>query len=372
MPPSAFLSWVQETTFAGVPLWSLLIAVLAGVATYLGILLALSLLTGRARAWASQSHSGVARAMVDVLEGTSRFLMLVAALLVGASFLDLPGRWENRLSQLWFVAVALQMGLWGMRAIGIGVRHYLAQHASSGMTQLSASATLMSWGLRTLLWSVVLLAILSNLGVNITAFIASLGVGGIAVALAVQNILGDLFASLSIAVDKPFQVGDFVVVGNVAGTVQMIGLKTTRIRSLQGEEVVMSNTDLLKQTISNYRPMQRRRIVFGFGVPYDTPIEQVEAIPGVVQRLVEAQPQLEFDRAHFKAFGQSALEFEVVYIVKDPGFNLYMDLQQTLNLGLMRELAAMGVKFALPARTVHVAQMPAEPPHPLRVAPLQA
>ena len=146
MPPSAFLSWVQETTFAGVPLWSLLIAVLAGVATYLGILLALSLLTGRARAWASQSHSGVARAMVDVLEGTSRLLMLVAALLVGASFLDLPGRWENRLSQLWFVAVALQMGLWGMRAIGIGVRHYLAQHASSGMTQVSASATLMSWG----------------------------------------------------------------------------------------------------------------------------------------------------------------------------------------------------------------------------------
>ena len=121
MPPSAFLSWVQETTFAGVPLWSLLIAVLAGVATYLGILLALSLLTGRARAWASQSHSGVARAMVDVLEGTSRFLMLVAALLVGASFLDLPGRWENRLSQLWFVAVALQMGLWGMRAIGIAL-----------------------------------------------------------------------------------------------------------------------------------------------------------------------------------------------------------------------------------------------------------
>ena len=195
---------------------------------------------------------------------------------------------------------------------------------------------------------------------------------GIAGALAMQNILVDLFASLAIAVDKPFEVGDFIAVGDITGTVQVIGLKTTRIRSLQGEEVVMSNTDLLKQTISNYRPMQRRRIVFGFGVPYDTPIEQVEAIPGVVQRLVEAQPQLEFDRAHFKAFGQSALEFEVVYIVKNPGFNLYMDLQQTLNLGLMRELAAMGVKFALPARTVHVAQMPAEPPHPLRVAPLQA
>lgn len=372
MPPSTFFTWVQETTFAGVPLWSLCVALAAAVATYAAILVVLHLLTRRAKGWATQSHSGVALTLVDVLEGTSRTLMLVVALLVGASLLDLPGRWESRLSQLWFVAVALQMGLWGMRAIGIGVRRYVERHSSSGMTQVSASATLMSWGLRTLLWSVVLLAILSNVGVNITAFIASLGVGGIAVALAVQNILGDLFASLAIAVDKPFEVGDFIVVGNVSGTVQVIGLKTTRIRSLQGEQIVMSNTDLLKQTISNYRPMQRRRIVFGFGVPYDTPIEQLEAIPGVVQRLVEAQPQLEFDRAHFKAFGQSALEFEVVYIVKDPGFNLYMDLQQTLNLGLMRELAGMGVKFALPARTVHVAQMPAEPPHPLRVAPLQA
>jgi small-conductance mechanosensitive channel len=379
MPPSAFLSWVRETTFAGVPLWSLMIAVFAALATYAAILLALRLLTGRARAWAGQTHSGVAATMVDVLEGTSRMLMLVVAVLVGASFLDLPGRWESRLSQLWFVAVALQMGLWGMRAIGIGVRHYIARHDSSGMTQVGASATLMSWGLRTLLWSVIALAILSNLGVNITAFIASLGVGGIAVALAVQNILGDLFASLSIAVDKPFQVGDFVVVGNVAGTVQMIGLKTTRIRSLQGEEVVMSNTDLLKQTISNYRPMQQRRIVFTFGVTYDTPMEKVQAIPDVVKRLVQSQEKLSFDRAHFKSFGASSLDFEVVYIVNDPGFNLYMDMQQIINLGLMQELAAMGVSFAFPTRTVHIATVPegmtaasTEVAGPRAAAPLQA
>ena len=176
MQDSTFMTWIQETTVLGVPLWSLMVASAAAVATYVGILIVLALLTGRARNWASQSQSGVATTMVDVLEGTSRLLMLVVALLVGASLLDLPGRWESRLSQLWFVAVALQMGLWGMRAIGIGVRHYLARHASSGMTQVGASATLMSWGLRTLLWSVILLAILSNLGVNITAFSASLGV----------------------------------------------------------------------------------------------------------------------------------------------------------------------------------------------------
>jgi small-conductance mechanosensitive channel len=224
--------------------------------------------------------------------------------------------------------------------------------------------------MRTLLWSVIALAVLSNLGVNITAFIASLGVGGIAVALAVQNILGDLFASLAIAVDKPFEVGDFVVVGGVAGTVQMIGLKTTRIRSLQGEEVVMSNTDILKQTINNYRPMRERRIVFAFGVAYDTPAEKIEAIPGVVKRLVDAQEKLRFDRAHFKAFGDSSLDFEVVYIVKDPAYNTYMDMQQALNVGLMREFAAMGVEFAFPTRTIHIATLPAGQPPATRLAPV--
>lgn len=358
MQESAFMDWIQTTTVVGIPLWNLLMALAAAAATYAGVRGVLALLTRRARRWAGQSHSGVAATSVDVLEGTSRLLMLVLALMVGGSFLDLPIRWQNRLSQLWFVAVALQMGLWGMRAIGIGVRHYLARHGSSGMTQVGASATLMSWGLRTLLWSVILLAILSNLGVNITAFIASLGVGGIAVALAVQNILGDLFASLAIAVDKPFQVGDFVVVGSVAGTVQMIGLKTTRIRSLQGEEVVMSNTDLLKQTISNYRPMQERRIVFGFGVAYDTPADKVQAISDVVRRVVQAQPKTQFDRAHFKAFGASSLDYEVVYIVKDPSFNLYMDIQQAINLGLLREFQSMGVQFAFPTSTVHIASVP--------------
>ena len=371
MQDSPFMSWIQETTVIGIPLWSLLVALAAAVATYVGIRVVLRVLRHRTRSWAAQSDSAMAHAAAEVLAGTSRVLVLMVALLVGANLLDLPGRWESRLSQLWFVAVALQMGLWGMRAIGMGVRRYVERHSSTGMTQVSASATLLSWGLRTLLWSIVLLAILSNVGVNITAFIASLGVGGIAVALAVQNILGDLFASLAIAVDKPFEVGDFIVVGNVSGTVQVIGLKTTRIRSLQGEQIVMSNTELLKQTISNYRLLERRRIVFTFGVSYDTTPEQAEAIPGVVRKLVEGQPQLRFDRAHFKAFGASSLDYEVVYIVEDPAFNLYMDLQQTLNLGLMREFKALGVEFAFPTSTVHIANAPPQAEVPA-MAPLAA
>jgi len=358
MQDFAFSTWVQETSFLGIPLWNLILAVTAAAATYVAIQMVLHVLTRRANNWAAQSPNATAKAVADVLAGTSRFLVLMVALLVGASLLQLPGRWENRLNQLWFVAVALQMGMWGMRAIGLGVHRYVDRHASAGMTQVSASATLLSWALRTLLWSVVLLAILSNVGVNITAFIASLGVGGIAVALAVQNILGDLFASLAIAVDKPFEVGDFIVVGDISGTVQVIGLKTTRIRSLQGEQVVMSNTELLKRTISNYRLLETRRIVFGFGVTFDATPEQAEAVPQLVRKIIEGLPQLRFDRAHLKAVGAHSLEYEVVYIVQDPGYAVYMDMQQAINLAMLREFKNLGVAFALPARTVHIASAP--------------
>lgn len=358
----AWMDWFERTHLLGVPLWNWLLALVAALLTLLATRFALHLLERRASQWQAHAHNGLATMVLEVLHGTSRTLLTLASLLVGASLLELPGRWEGRIAQLWFVAVALQVGLWGMRAIGLGVRRYAERHGSAGMTQVSASATLLSWGLRTLLWSVVLLAILSNLGVNITAFVASLGVGGIAVALAVQNILGDLFASLAIAVDKPFEVGDFIVVGDISGTVQVIGLKTTRIRSLQGELVVMSNTDLLKRTISNYRPLQERRVVFGFSVPYGTPADQVERIPQTVRAIVEAQAALRFDRAHLKGFGANALEFEVVYIVQDPDFNLYMDRQQAINLALMRAFEAEGLQFAPPTRVLHVASVPPVPP----------
>ena len=183
----------------------------------------------------------------------------------------------------------------------------------------------------------------------------------------VQDEDGD---NVAIAVDKPFEVGDFIVFGSVAGTVETVGVKTTRIRALGGEQVVMSNTELLKQTVSNYKRLRERRIVFGFGVTYATSPDQAAAIPEMVKRIVEESGKLRFDRAHLKAFGESSLDYEVVYIVLDPDFGLYMNEQQRINLSLMRELDAMGVGFAFPTRTVvldgsaplRVAQVPAESP----------
>jgi small-conductance mechanosensitive channel len=328
----------------------------AAAGTYIILRLALAFAFNRLGKFAARSPTQVDDGLVEVLSGTSQWLIALFALLVGAGMLDLSDRWANRVGQLWFVALALQAALWGTRAIAILLRRYIARHQLSDTGHLGATATLMSWGLRTALWTIVLLAILSNLGVNVSALVASLGVGGVAVALAVQNILGDLFASLSIAIDKPFEVGDFVTVGSASGTIEHVGLKSTRIRSLGGEQIVMSNTDLLKQTISNYKLLQERRVVFGFGVTYDTSVQQARMIPGAVERIVKASSHLRFDRAHLTRFGESSLDYEVVYYVLSSDYTLYMDEQQRINLELMQALGKMGVSFAFPTRTIVLAQ----------------
>lgn len=382
MPDWATVDGFTSTTFLGVPALSWITALAAGLASWIAMRLALRLLLSRASVVAERTTNRVDDLLVDLLRGTSRALLFVTALLIGLSMLELPARWNGRVNQLWFLTLALQFGLWGNRAIVIGLRRYVENHAAGGMArQVSTSATLLSWTLRTVLWAVLLLAMLANLGVNITALVASLGVGGVAVALAVQNILGDLFASLSIAVDKPFEVGDFITLAGVAGSVEQVGLKTTRIRALSGEQVVISNTELLKQTINNYKRMEQRRVVFKFGLTYDTSPEQAEAVPGIVRRAIESQEKTRFDRAHFQGFGDSSLDFEVVYFVLSAEFNLYMDIQQRTNLALMREFRQLGVSFAFPTRTL---QMPglearlaaqplpgddAAPMRPRRVAP---
>ena len=204
------------------------------------------------------------------------------------------------------------------------------------------------------LWSLLLLTALGPLGINIGPFIASLGIGGVAVALALQNVLGDLLASLSIILDKPFVVGDFVVVGSDAGSVEHVGLKTTRVRSISGEQLVLSNSDILSARIRNYGRMAERRIVFTIGVEYGTPTETLRAIPQMVRAAVEACDNTRFDRCHFNAFADSSLNFETVYFMKVPDYAAYMNTQQEINLQLYERFAAEGIDFAFPTRTVHV------------------
>lgn len=210
--------------------------------------------------------------------------------------------------------------------------------------------------LRLALWSIGILLVLSNLGVNVTSLVASLGIGGIAVALAAQSILGDLFSAFTIYTDKPFTIGDFIVVGDHTGTVKQVGLKTTRIEALQGEEIVIPNNELTSSHLRNFKRMHKRRVDFQIGVEYGTPREKLRKIPELVKQVVSSVEFAEFDRAHFKEFADSSLNFEVIFFVKSNDYLVYMDTRQEINLGIVEAFEKEGIGMAFPTRTVHIVQ----------------
>ncbi|GAB4218533.1 MAG: mechanosensitive ion channel family protein [Rhodoferax sp.] len=291
---------------------------------------------------------------VDVLGATRILLASALGLYLGSHFLTLPepvGKWVQR---AFGVALIIQIGFWSARALVFWLRHHFSRGEEDDAGSRTMTLSLLSFLGRTVIWLLVLLFTLDNLGVNVTALVASLGIGGIAVALAVQNILGDLFASLSIAIDKPFVIGDFIVLGQEMGTVEHVGLKTTRLRSLSGEQIIMSNNDLLQARIHNYKRMTERRIVFALGVTYDTPADTLALIPSLVEAAVKTEPKARFDRAHFKGFGAFSLDFEVVYFVTEADYKLYMDVQQGINLKMVRTFAEHRIEFAFPTQTLHL------------------
>ena len=291
----------------------------------------------------------------DVVRATRLWLLVPLAFYAGAATLELPARLERVLENVALVALVLQFALWATRLLS----RWLAQRAEAARgtdPEAATTVTLLGFVGRVVVWAFALLLGLDQLGFDVTALVAGLGIGGIAVALAMQNILGDLFASAAIVLDKPFMVGDFIVVGEHAGTVEKVGLKTTRVRSLSGEQLVFANALLLNAQLRNFKRMNERRIAFAIGVTYETPLEKLRALPGWLKAAVEAQPKARFDRAHFKSYGDFSLNFEVVYYVLSAEFNVYMDTQQGINLTIYEKLAQEGVQFAYPTRTLYLRQ----------------
>lgn len=296
-----------------------------------------------------------------VLATTRLWLLFPIALYAGASAIELPPKLEHLIDVIVVVALMLQTALWINRFVTCWLARLIDKRRGVDSEAVTLLA-LLGFVARMMVWTFTLLLVLNHLNFNITALVTGFGIGGVAVALAVQNILGDLFASLSIILDKPFVIGDFIIVGDCTGTVEHIGLKTTRVRSLGGELIVFSNTDLLKSRIRNYRRMYERRVVFAVGVTYETPADKLRDIPELLRAAVKAEKQVRFDRAHFKEYGPSALVFEVVYYVLSSDFNVYMDIQQAINLSIFQRFAREHIDFAYPTHTLHlrsIAPLPA-------------
>jgi len=209
-------------------------------------------------------------------------------------------------------------------------------------------------GVNYALWVVALILILEIFEYNINTLIAGLGIFGIAFAFAFQHILADVFASFSIYIDKPFKTGDFIIVGDDLGVVKKIGIKSTRIQTLHGEELVMPNKELTESRVHNYKKMEKRRIVFKFGVTYDTPTKKLRKIPAIVQEVIGEIDMADIDRVHFLEFGDFSLNFEVVYYVATGDYNKYMDIQQAINLGIKERFEEEAIEMAFPTQTVYV------------------
>jgi small-conductance mechanosensitive channel len=342
-----------DTLYLGNPLRSWLIAAAVTLFVFGALRLVRSLVVRQLGALAERTTTDIDRVLVDALGRTRVFFLAFLSLYAGMQVLAVAPAPARALQIVGVIVVVLQIGFWG-NALILSVTARQTARLVAADTTGATTVGVLGFLLRLALWSVLLLVALSNLGIDITAFVAGLGIGGIAVALAVQNVLGDLFASLSIVLDKPFELGDFIIVGELLGTVEHIGLKTTRVRSLSGEQLVFSNSDLLNSRIRNFKRMYHRRVVFRFGVTYQTPPDKVAAIGALVREIVEAQERTRFDRAHFFEYGDFALSFEVVYHVLDPDYNIYMDIQQAINLAILRRFADDGIEFAYPTRTLHL------------------
>jgi small-conductance mechanosensitive channel len=325
------------------------VALVAFLITFTVLPLVRGFIAARRRRWAetAREQHGAIELTALVVERTSRLFIWDVALYFASAQLSLPHGAERAMEIATIFIFWFQVGLWGMAAVRYAVDR---RRRRNGIVDpaLSGSMEIIIFVAGLVVWTTAFLIALDSLGIAIKPLLAGLGIGGIAVALAVQAVLGDLLASMSIALDKPFAVGDALVIDDFSGTVEHIGVKSTRLRSVSGEQIVMSNADVLKSRLRNYGRLRERRSAFQLTVTYDTAPELLRTIPDAVRIIIEAQPNTRFDRCHLMTCGPTGPTFETVYFVTVPDFKIYADLQQAINIAILERFRALQVQFATP------------------------
>jgi small-conductance mechanosensitive channel len=336
-----------------------LIAATIAAVVYVALALTRRILIARLGALAARTDTDFDDAIVDVIRNTRQFFILAVAVGAAIRGLSIHARLVGPLTALLKLLVLLQIGLWISGLIAFLVDRSLTRRREAADRLGVAAVRAIGITVKIVAWVVVvIIAAQLVFQWQVTALVTTLGVGGIALALAVQTILGDLLAAVAIVFDRPFDVGDTIAVdANTVGTVEQIGLKTTRLRSVTGEQLVIGNGELLKSKLRNYKRMYERRALLNLDVTYDTSPEIVEKIPGILKTIVEAQKSVRFERSHFSGFMESALRFETVYFVLDPAYTQFMDVQQSINLEILRRFKADRIQFAFPTMMT-IAQLP--------------
>ena len=342
-----------DTLLLGNPLqrWLVALAIATGAVLLLRVIRQVAV--SRITRLAERTETRLDDLVVAVLSATKSWFLLAAGLYAGSGMLTFPARVTQVVHGVAVFALLLQGGLWAAAAAGFAVDAYRRDR----MDDDPGTATMvgaLKYVVQLVIWVVVLLLVLDNAGIDVTALVTGLGIGGIAVALAVQNIFGDLLASLAIVLDRPFVIGDFIKVDDKVGTVEHIGLKTTRVRAISGEQLVFSNADLLSARVQNFGRMYERRVLFTLGVIYQTPREALRRIPTLIREAIEADDGVRFDRSHLSAYGAYSIDFESVFFVLSPDYNAFMDAQQAIFLRIHEAFEREGIEFAYPTQTLFV------------------
>ncbi|NJL44084.1 MAG: mechanosensitive ion channel family protein [Nitrosarchaeum sp.] len=343
-----------DAQFAGVTLRQVVIASALFVIVIMGIRIVIGLVIARLKVLSAKTKTDLDDAVVESVRRLFAWpVYLVAALVVSGRALPLPEFVWRVLNYAAIIVVCFYVVRALMVFVDFGVRRAM-QKNGNGKDVDEGTLHIFSGLIKIAMWVIAIIFVISNLGYNVASLVAGLGIGGIAIGFALQNILSDIFASFSIYLDKPFKVGDFIMIGTDSGTVQKIGIKSTRIRTLQGEELIVSNKELTESRVNNFKKLERRRVVFSVGVTYDTSQAKVEKIPKVIAAVVKAQKLAELDRVHFKAFGDFALIYEIVYFVGSKEYVDYMDTQQAINFGIKKAFEKERIEMAFPTQTVYV------------------
>lgn len=309
-----------------------------------------NLVLTRLRKFAESTPTKFDDHLVDAFDAIHPRFYDITAFYFASHYLNLPANIAKFISACFVAALIIQILVSSQKIIQYFLQKLIRDDETNESDQMMISG--LNLFIKIILWTTGLLLFLSNMGINISSLAASLGIGGIAVALAVQNILSDIFSSFSIYFDKPFSVGDFIVVGEHMGTVKKIGMKSTRIEALQGEEIVISNKELTSARVQNFKKMNKRRIPYSIGVTYDTSLEQCKRIPEIIKQIYQEVDNADLDRVNFKEFGAYSLNFEIVYYHLSGDYTEYMRVRELINLKIKEEFAKASIEMAFPTQTL--------------------
>lgn len=343
---------ILDYIFWGNSIKDWLIAFIIFIAVWIGLKIFKAVIISRLKKISQKTKTEIDDIVIGAIDSIHLQFYLLVSAYAGLQYLSLSEKVNKFAYYIFLIAVVYYAIKFASKLIDFGTKVIVKKREET--LESTGIIRFMSGLLKVALWVIAIILLLSNLGYNVTSLIAGLGIGGVAVALALQNILGDLFSSLAIYLDKPFKIGDFIVVGDYMGTVEKVGIKTTRLQALQGEEIVIPNNELTNSKVQNFGVMKKRRIVFNIGVTYDTPKNKLEKIPNIIKEIIEKVKGAEIERIHFKSFGDFSLGYEIVYYVNSGEYVEYMDIQQEINLNIVEKFEKEKIEMAFPTQTVYV------------------